>query len=365
MKSRAFFKAAMIVVAGCGALLANAETDVASTVEIVDSVEISTDTNVVVETGRTLKIEYMYAKNPCIVTKSGGGAYVDVGNSVYFTNVKILDNEAESGGGGVYTRGNLHLKDCLIDGNTSGENGGGITTKNAWTYGNLPEYTNGYVGRAQGLIIENTVISNNTCAGSGGAVYMCKGNWNEIIDSTFTGNTSGENGSALYVSDDLKVNGMTVTGNTAKQDGYAVYYNQNHYDGKSYVLGFHQMGGNVIVKDNQGGDMMLCEDVILSNIAEGYGQDTYIHVTLSDGVLTNRLLGEYNYEGGDLDYTVTYGSRSYTEPEVDPAWEEQTEPDTNVWLYVGLGAFVAVIAVLVIILLKKKKAGRPAEVSQE
>ena len=57
MKSRAFFKAAMTVAASCGALLANAETDVASTVEVVDSVEISTDTNVVVETGRTLKIE--------------------------------------------------------------------------------------------------------------------------------------------------------------------------------------------------------------------------------------------------------------------------------------------------------------------
>ena len=56
MKSRAFFKAAMTVVAGYGALLANAETDVASTVEIVDSVEISADTNVVVEAGKTLGI---------------------------------------------------------------------------------------------------------------------------------------------------------------------------------------------------------------------------------------------------------------------------------------------------------------------
>jgi hypothetical protein len=36
MKSRAFFKAAMTVVAGGGALLANAEMDVASTVEVVD-----------------------------------------------------------------------------------------------------------------------------------------------------------------------------------------------------------------------------------------------------------------------------------------------------------------------------------------
>ena len=57
MKSRAFFKAAITVVAGCGALLANAETETASTVEIVDSVEISADTNVVVEAGNREKGE--------------------------------------------------------------------------------------------------------------------------------------------------------------------------------------------------------------------------------------------------------------------------------------------------------------------
>lgn len=76
MKSRVSYKAAMTVAAGCCALLAKAEPDTASTLETVDSVEISADTNVVVEAGKTLKIEYMYAKNPCVVTKSGGGRLV-------------------------------------------------------------------------------------------------------------------------------------------------------------------------------------------------------------------------------------------------------------------------------------------------
>ena len=73
MKSKVSFTAAMTVVAGCFALLAKAETDTASTVEVVDSVEISTDTNVVVETGRTLKFEYVYGENAVTVTKSGAG----------------------------------------------------------------------------------------------------------------------------------------------------------------------------------------------------------------------------------------------------------------------------------------------------
>ena len=63
----------MTVVAGGGVLLANAETDVASTVEVVDSVEISADTNVVVEAGKTLKFEYVYGENSVTITKSGAG----------------------------------------------------------------------------------------------------------------------------------------------------------------------------------------------------------------------------------------------------------------------------------------------------
>ena len=73
MKSRVSFSAAMTVVAGCFALFGKAETETASTVEIVDSVEISADTNVVVEAGRTLKFEYVYGENSVTLTKSGAG----------------------------------------------------------------------------------------------------------------------------------------------------------------------------------------------------------------------------------------------------------------------------------------------------
>ena len=302
-------------------------------------------------------------------TGAGGAFYLDVGNSINFTNVKILDNASASSGGGIYTRANLHLKDCLISGNQADKNGGGIATGAAFTYGNLPEHTNGYVGRGQGMIIENTVIDSNTCTGSGGGAYMAKQNWNTIIDSTFTNNVAGELGSALFVGDDLMIKtGMTVTGNTSRTDGYAVYFNENSYDGQSHVLTMHEIGGNVIVKDNQGGDVMLCKDVALATTTEGYGKDTYFNITLSDGLLTDRVLGEYDYQGGDQFYTVTYGSRSYTEPEIDTSRtaDKDTTGNGDIWLYAGLGSFVAVIAAVIIILLvKKKKTATPAEASQE
>ena len=93
------------------------------------------------------------------------------------------------------------------------------------------------------------------------------------------------------------------------------------------------------------------------------------------GILTNRLLGEYNYEGGNLNYTVTYGSRSYDEPEVEvPAQEEQpeetidaTEADTengstedNTGLYIGIGAIAAVIVIAAVVLVVVKKKKTPA-----
>ena len=73
MKSRVSLTLAMTLAAGCFAFLAKAETETASTVEIVDSVEISADTNVVVEAGRTLKFEYVYGENSVTITKSGAG----------------------------------------------------------------------------------------------------------------------------------------------------------------------------------------------------------------------------------------------------------------------------------------------------
>lgn len=296
-------------------------------------------------------------------TELGGGVYLDVGNNINFTNVKIMDNEAGTSGGAIYTRANLYLKDCLIDGNTAGQDGGGIATGGAFTYGHT--FTNGYVGRGQGLIIENTKVTNNSCVGNGGGVCMNKQNWNTVINSEFTGNTSGALGSGLYVADDLMIKGgMTVSGNTSKTDGYAVYFNENSYDGQSHTMTMHEIGGNVIVKDNIGGEVMLCKDVSLGTTTEGYGEDTYFNITLSDGLLTNRVLGQYNYEGGDLNYTVTYGTRSYDEPEVDTNTTKTN--NGNVWLYAGVGVLAAaVIVVVVLVVVKKKKADTPARQPQE
>ena len=94
---------------------------------------------------------------------------------------------------------------------------------------------------------------------------------------------------------------------------------------------------------------------------------TKIYVTLDSGVLTNRVFGAYNYEGGEQVYVITYGDRSVTEPEYDaslavktdaPVEQNQQNTESDIWLYAGIGAFVLVIAAVVILLLKKKKPAK-------
>jgi hypothetical protein len=96
----------------------------------------------------------------------------------------------------------------------------------------------------------------------------------------------------------------------------------------------------------------------------GLGQDTRIVVTLDQGVLTNRVFGKYDYEGGNLEYTITYGEKSFTEPEYDAALAVATEEKTenkggDVLLYAGIGVIaLAAIAAAVLLILKKKKPAK-------
>ena len=137
------------------------------------------------------------------------------------------------------------------------------------------------------------------------------------------------------------------------------------YDGESFTLGYYVIGGDILVTDNAGGDMFIDEGTAITTTAEGLGKNTRFHVQLATGILTNTILGAYDYEGGNLDYMVTYGTRSVTEPEYEapiPGTEtEQTrqeapaEKNTDTWLYVAIGAVVLVVIAAVILVITKKK----------
>jgi len=277
------------------------------------------------------------------------------------SNCEFTNNTAGTDAGAILCRGNMDLVDCRITGNRAAANGGGVATASCGTKGCGPQ---------EGLRLQNTVIADNIAGANGGGLYLGSGCKVALTEVQITDNNSALEGGALWTTDDLTMHSVTATGNTSGGKGFAVWLNDSQYDGHSYVAGLMKMSGDMIVTDNEGGDLYLGVKTTMTIGHEGLGQNTKVGITLDSGVLTNRLYGEYNYEGGNLVYTVTYGSRSFTEPEYDSAIvkteQEETKPDaaadTDILLCTGIGVIgLAAIAGVVLVLAKKKKAGKAAE----
>jgi len=263
-------------------------------------------------------------------------------------------NRAGSEGGGMWTQGGLLVKNCVFDDNHAVLEGGGIATD---------VFANTRV-RHPVLYVEGCVISNNTSGTNGGGIYADTASYISISDTEVTNNTSKAEGGGIWLVDDSTLCNVTVTGNRSGGEGYALYYHASEYDNRSYIRGAHKMGGEMIVKDNEGGDMYMGEQTGIAISEKGLTGDTYMNIRLHSGYLTQLLRGAYNYEGGDTIYTVTAGNRSLTEPEVFAQAQEGAENTEDkaplsptVW--VGGGALaIAIIAIALILLIlgKKKKA---------
>ena len=291
--------------------------------------------------------------------KTGGALATVQGSQNILESCVFTKNTADEKGGAIFNRGNLTMTDSLIENNTAKLEGGGIATDTNSTTGS---------GIMKGMEIRNSQIKNNTAGAQGGGIYLGRGCRAELYNTQITGNKAAMEGGAIWAIEDLELHDTEITGNTSGGEGYAVYMNDAEYDGHSYFASRNKMSGNVIVKDNEGGDLYMGKDVVITITADGLGDKTHIEVALDSGVLTNRLFGAYHYEGGAQVYTVTYGDRSVTDPEYDASLvpgadaEEEKEGAGDVILYAGIGVFViAIAAVAAVLIAKKKKAGKAAE----
>ncbi len=283
----------------------------------------------------------------------GGAVYSAPGANPIMTGCELKDNEAKLNGGAICARDTATLTDCVISGNKA-VSGAGIHAGDR-------EYTiavNGWGSKGDevGLLVTDCLIQDNDASENGGGICMTVSCYSTITGTTFNGNTAGKQGSAIWARDNLTMDSLTVKGNVAANNGYAVYLADSEYDGHSYFNGLMTMGGDMIVTENQGGDMYLGVKTAIALMAKGLDKNTNVNITLDSGLLTQRIYGAYNYEGGDCVYTITYGDRSMTDPEyMAPTEEEGTGAAEDVLLYVGIGVFAVLIAVVVVILLKKKK----------
>ena len=323
--------------------------------------------------------------------KNGGAVYMHNNCKCTFTNVEFSKNVAQNCGGAIFTVQDCNaimkgctftenrsidlsggavflryigtVEDCVFTGNKSGANAGALYI------GQSSLSVNGFgnkTRRMSGITVSGSTFENNEAPALGGAIYIMMSGYTDMKECTFKGNTAGELGTAIWAEEDLSMENVTITGNKGKDGTYAVYLAPSNYDGQSYFKGTMKMFGDMIISDNEGGDLYLAEGVAVGTTAKGYGQKTKIGVTLDSGVLTQRVYGAYNYEGGNCVYTITYGDRSLTDPEIDASLLAVAQDDAvnamNIWLYAGVGVFVLAIAAVVIAVVagKKKKAAKEA-----
>ena len=292
-------------------------------------------------------------------TKTNGGVmYANPKTVINITDSTFSKNTAGDNGGALVCRATMYLTNVTLENNTA-ENGGAIATDTNNTGG---------AGVRDGLVIKNSEIRNNTASAQGGALYIWKGRTLETYDTKITGNTAGLEGGAIWSYEDVRLHDTTITGNTSGGEGYAVYMNDANYDGHSYYTSKNKLSGDVIIKDNEGGNLWMGPDVVFAITADGLGENVHIELELDSGVVTQRILGAYHYEGGNQVYTITYGDKSMTDPEYDAslanAKSQQTQEKSgsaDVLLYVGIGVIgLAAVAAVVLIATKKKKSA-PAE----
>lgn len=301
------------------------------------------------------------------VSTNGGAIFGQQDMNPIMIRCTFTENEStEFSGGAIFSRYKATIEDCKFVGNKSAGSGGAVYV------GQSSLSVNGWGNSTRddvGVFITNTTFENNTTAATGGALHIIMSAFTEIKNSTFTGNSAGEAGTAIWTEEDLTMEDVTVTGNKGADGVYAVYLTASEYDGESYFKGLMKMGGDMIIRDNDGGDMYLGEKNTVTVMGRGFGEKTHIGVTLDSGVLTQRVFGAYNYEGGDCVYTITYGDRSLTDPEIDAsllaAAQDAAENTQNIWLYAGVGVFVLAIAAVVVVILARKKKNTAKEAVEE
>jgi len=203
----------------------------------------------------------------------GGGGILNLEGSVTLNYSNILNNEAESnGGGGIWQGGNnssLNIENSKISDNKVGTSGSGAglhkrgpgltEIKNSKIVNNYSEHAGGaiYSGRFEGIVggpinIENSEISNNFAKNYGGAIRNYSGNINIKNSHIVNNNTSTltVNGGFLYIHDTSEgsvfIQNSCLSGNSY----IALVNNGNHIDATQNwwgnPLGPNQLGADTV-----------------------------------------------------------------------------------------------------------------------
>ena len=272
-----------------------------------------------------------------------GGAISATGSGVVITNAAFTGNEANGataaqGGGAIYTTGTLSVTGTAFANNeatgAAGSGGavligtGGNFTVNTSTFtGNTSNRAGGAIegnsGADTAITVNTVTFTNNTTntnPGNGGAIHITGAGNTNIIGSTFTGNTAGAEGGALWNgSGTMSISSTDITNNTAAgagadQGGGGIYnlsgivnVNADTVITENEATGAAGSGGGIL--NDVGGRLFITGATISANTSNRAGGGIEDNsgangsVTISNTTLDNNITNTSPGNGGGLHVT--------------------------------------------------------------
>ena len=190
-------------------------------------------------------------------------------------------------GRGIYTNGNLIIKNCTVSGNATGwDNCGGIENR----YGSITitestisgnyAYSGGGIENYYGSItITGNTISDNTTYSDGGGIYNYNGTIT-ITESTISANSAEQWGGGIsnrFCDLPLTITGSTISGNSAGSDGGGIL----GISSTTTIGGNNKAEKNIICGNYKIGEVLSLDQQIrdyFGDLYETYKDTNYISV---------------------------------------------------------------------------------------
>lgn len=163
-------------------------------------------------------------------SSSEGGGIRNFG-TLTITDSAITDNATEADGGGIFNSGNLTIETSTVNSNSTDEAaityGGGIanfagvlTITDSTVSGNSARFAGAiFTDDSSTNTITGSTISGNTAGSAGG---LSSNGALTVVNSTFSGNTSGASAGGIFTSGPATITHSTITGNSAVSNGAGV-----------------------------------------------------------------------------------------------------------------------------------------------
>jgi hypothetical protein len=175
----------------------------------------------------------------------GGGIY-NAGRLV-LDNVGVTENHAPDGGG-IANRGDLSVVNSWIEANTAERNGGGI---------------------AGGVLLDRSVVRNNSAGAQGGGIHAGDENIVRISDGALEGNFAGQRGGGIFAGlGQIDVQNTVLSQNVASSRGGAIAIERSSnltLNGSQLIGNSAGAWGGAIF--NEGSAIQIDDSTLAGNVA--------------------------------------------------------------------------------------------------